>query len=65
LSGITDPGYKALNNRAQLAHLIEPNEGIDLRQLLAQFFGKPLRHTTAHDQSLVRAFSQAALLVHF
>ena len=54
-TGITDPGYKAFDNRSKFAHLIEPDERIDLRQLLAQLVREALRHAAAHYQLLMRS----------
>ena len=53
----------AFYDGSQFAHLVQSDESIDFRQLLSQFFGKSLRHTTAYDQSLVRPFVQATLLM--
>ena len=38
-----------LNDLAQLADLIQPDERVYLRQLVMQFFRKPLRHAAAYD----------------
>src|SRR5205085_311633 len=51
------------DNRAELVDLIEPDKCIDLGQRNAHFLRKALRHAATHDQFLIRAFAQAALLV--
>ena len=38
-----------LNDLAEIADLVEPNEGVHLRKQLAQVTREPLRHATAHD----------------
>src|SRR6266404_2817860 len=53
----------SFHNRAKLTHLVQSNERIDLRQLLAQLVRKPLRHTAAHDQFLIWSLAKSALLM--
>src|SRR6266404_7705961 len=64
--GITVAGLltqNLLNDLAEIADLVEPNERVHFRKQSAQIAREPLRHTTAHDQFLIWPFIQAALLM--
>ena len=57
VASAADPGYNALNDRAELTDLIEPDECVHFGKRFAQFAREALRHATAHDQFLVRSLA--------